>query len=179
MLKCSTTSQTFMCYAYCLVMKQLFPSNRVLNFQLSMFSSSSSCGSLSGADKGVEVAIRGESDGLEQWIPLLYFPASLDRQEEIYIGDISHTPSDTFTIRGYNVPAEIFQPRHKACIEICDGPNFESDFLQYRWLQTARFIRSGSFIPKDVWRLDYVNVAFSNGSVWTLLDVQFDAVHLE
>ena len=134
-----------------------------------MFFSSSSCGSLSGADKGVEVAIRRSKDGLEQWIPLRYFLASFDRQEEIKIGKVTYVSpsSTTFCIRGYDVPAETFQLQHTASIEICDSVYFGNNSVQFRWLQTARFRKNGM---KDVWRLDYATLTVKNGSMWTLVE---------
>lgn len=154
----------------------------MLSFQLSIFSSTPYCEMLSGADTGVVVAIAFTEDGLQQWVPLLYFPASFDRQTEIFIGNFAHiteTKMDTFNIRGYTVPAQIFMLTHTASVNICGVKYFESDLVQFRWLQTTRYRTDISSFMKGIWRLDHINVAVSNGSTWTLLDERFDDTSLQ
>ena len=138
-----------------------------------MFSSTSIYGSLSGADTGIEVAIRGEKDSLDQWIPIKYFHASFDRQEPIKVGmfDSSDTSGDShFIIRGYRVSAKILQfPKTVVYIEICGGDQFwRRDNIQLRWLQTARFQQYSDI--KHVWGLNNVKVCVLNGSISSSLE---------
>jgi len=135
-----------------------------LSFNIYTFPANSPYGELSGADTGIEVAIRGNEDDLDQWIPIKYFHAGYDRQEAIKVGKYNDEPEDYFIIRGHRVPAQTLQINDNAIsVEFCEDRLLATDNLQFRWLQTVRFHEMSQ--NRHVWRLNNIKVCFQNESV--------------
>ena len=135
------------------------------------------------ADEGVELSMRNPN-GNNIWVPLRYYHDHWSgvRRNEIYLGPVANTSTGelNINIRGYDVPIEIFT-ENNLMIEICDSTYLKHKTIQFRWLQTLRFLMNRSrSVPVDVWSLDNIVIEYINGSLHkTLLNETFDSEQLK
>ena len=138
-----------------------------------MFEDTDNFNTINEFNEGVEFSLRLSSMP-DEWIPLkfIYFRNGVN-SSEIFIGDINN-----FILRGYEVKNVDADSIVEITICLC-GFNI-TDSVQFRWLQTSRFIKS-DFIPRDLWILDdiIINFVIEELEEINLLKESFDSLELK
>lgn len=106
-------------------------------------------------DEGVEFAFRlCNLNECRDWIPIRFYINNSTRNDLIYVGDKSS--HNEIMLRGYNVKYE--SDFHKVQLTLCSERIAQSDFIQFRWLQTVRLNKEGA----DGVNLDNVKIVFNS-----------------
>ena len=153
-----------------------------MSFSLSFaITSSGECNQIDHFDEGVELSVRLLSAPME-WIPIVYiYPNNFTVSSyPIEIGLLNN-----LCLRGYNLDMdqlillEVGAERNFS-FTLCatDLYGINSDDIQFRWLQTSRFLTSNE--TKDVWSLDNIKINFVEiGSNNLILEESFENSFLE
>ena len=109
-------------------------------------------------DEGVEFAFclsNLTAAECHDWIPIRFYSNNpTKRNDLIYIG--RKNSNDSIMLRGYNVLYEV--DFHKVWLTLCSERIAQSDFIQFRWLQTVRLNKEGA----DGVNLDNVKIVFNS-----------------
>ena len=112
-------------------------------------------------DEGVEFALRlCNLTECDEWIPIRFYTNDTitRRNPLIFIGNkSSHESHNEIMLRGYNVTYEVGEC-HKVQLTLCDQRITQSNFIQFRWLQTVRLNKEGA----DGVNLDNVKIVFNS-----------------
>lgn len=114
-------------------------------------------------DEGVEFAFRPcNVTECHDWIPVRFYTKMNSpiarRNDLIFVGNKSnHDSLDEIMLRGYNVLYEVGEVHHARLI-LCSDGIAQSDYIQFRWLQTVRLNREGA----DGVNLDNVSIVFNS-----------------
>ena len=121
--------------------------------------------SLDSFDEGVEFAVRLCTSLVEchDWIPIRFYTNGTTRRNNfIRIGNNnSHGSLREIMLRGYNVTYKFYEDHefHKVRLTLCSDSIAQSDYVQFRWLQTVRLNHEGA----DQVNLDNVNITSLEG----------------
>ena len=118
--------------------------------------------SLDSFDEGVEFAVRLCTSFAEchDWIPIRFYTNDTTRRNNlIHIGDYN-SHDEVIMLRGYNVTTELYGDHkfHEVQLTLCSDSIAQSDYIQFRWLQTVRLNQEGA----DQVNLDNVNITFNS-----------------
>ena len=108
-------------------------------------------------DEGVEFAFRPcNVTECHDWIPIRFYTNNsiTDRNMLIYVGN--NNSHDSIMLRGYNVSYQV-GGFHRVQLTLCSERITQSDFIQFRWLQTVRLNKEGA----DGVNLDNVKIVFN------------------
>ena len=116
--------------------------------------------SLDSFDEGVEFAVHlcASLTECHDWIPIKFYTNGTTRRNSIHIGDINS--QGEILLRGYNMTYELYGDHefHKVQLTLCSDSIAQSDYIQFRWLQTVRLNQEGA----DQVNLDNVNITFNS-----------------
>ena len=131
-----------------------------MSFLLS-FAGGGGCNRIDRFDEGVELSVRLLSAPME-WIPIVYiYPNNFTGPSyPIEIGLLNN-----LRLRGYNVDMDQLillevgaEGNFSFTLCATDSCGINDDYVQFRWLQTSRFITSN--MTRDVWSLDNIKIYF-------------------
>lgn len=127
-------------------------------------------------DEGVEFAFRlcDQMNECHDWVPVRFYTNMSITQDHrnslIFIGNESS--DDSLMLRGYNVSYKV-NDTHKVQLTLCSEEITQSNFIQFRWLQTVRLNSEGA----DGVMLDNVKIVFNSimeGEQRVLLEDDFN-----
>lgn len=129
---------------------------RFVNFDLQLGYQNS----LDSFDEGVEFAVRLCTSLTEchDWIPIRFYTNGTTRRNSIRIGN--NNGHGEILLRGYNVTYELYKDHefHEVQSTLCSDSIAQSDYIQFRWLQTVRLNQEGA----DQVNLDNVKIIFNS-----------------
>ena len=112
-------------------------------------------------EEGVELAVSNPNNNPGEWIPLFYFApvksSDTNPKNNISIYVITSSESTDVNLRGYHTKYNVSR-NHEASVSLC-GPQYVTDGIQLRWLQTTSLFTQTGRQP-DLWILDNVSVTY-------------------
>ncbi len=132
------------------------------------------CDTVTNFNEGVEFALRLDND--EVWIPLAVIFRVTGESNGITLGNLSNLVIRDYPVDPQNQNESV--PIFNVSLRLCDFER-ESNFIQFRWLQTSRFGRATKF--RDLWGLDDVRISYvqESGEEDVILSESFDSEQLK